>query len=729
MSSIYDLKSTLTQTALDAFCQKYHIRDSVHPELPGLNQSIRNNPDGKIGVYTWFFDFANFRIPLSRFLVDVLEYFRINLSQLSVIAAAKVSYFEILCRVHGYVPTVGLFRRFYVNSKNKGWMSFSKRSENAPVSYTMHLDSLNNWNNIFFWVDASIFPSSIPWHTKKTLVPLLDSTEGLVIPLAGVDDHGDHAGQDEAVTIVVDEEFQVAAADEPKSEKKRRRVDGASGLLEHSTLAMEVEVTSASTVPFVTSSVTPMPEREGGSNIDSISGPNLRTQHPSERFVISSNSSHHSSTNAADAEVASTVRSPVPPPPVMTVAVTNTTIAGTFSVLDLEVGAEPVIQSLFMDFDSSTMDSETLHQIYVPKQNVVNESVLDDPEVCRSLIDQLAPPGLFSQLGGMDYDQLFAEFNVGAARQTCVCVEERDVKIVNLKAQLSLKEADVAEAIRLRNQVSTIEAAEVARVSELESLKEQNLVLEKEKGALEGKLSYDELSVKAASLESLRDGFVDQVSLLETTCLGLCDQVQVMSSLRNSMRRFKINRLRIVIGLSIDKGMHTGLEAGVDHGMAKRSLADIVAYDSSLEEKYIFIVLAFHGLDCGLFSQLKSQKDSNIADIISLLRLEGPFVETPEKIKEGALSCCLSISDAMGVLVDPLSSKNLIGEASTLGVPATAAAATTLVTAVNVTSIPPISVADYGVLDAEPQNEASPSPKVVFKKEELETTPEYTAAS
>ncbi|GKG16562.1 hypothetical protein Tco_0361519, partial [Tanacetum coccineum] len=38
-------------------------------------------------------------------------------------------------------------------------------------------------------------------------------------------------------------------------------------------------------------------------------------------------------------------------------------------------------------------------------------------------------------------------------------------------------------------------------------------------------LSFDELSVKAASLKSQRDGLADQVSLLETTCYGLRDQV------------------------------------------------------------------------------------------------------------------------------------------------------------------------------------------------------------
>ncbi|GKC55178.1 hypothetical protein Tco_1077923 [Tanacetum coccineum] len=73
---------------------------------------MHERPARKIGLYTRFFDFANFRLPLSTFLV----------------------HFEILCRVYGITATVGLFRCFYVNSKKNGWMSFIKRSDKSPVS-------------------------------------------------------------------------------------------------------------------------------------------------------------------------------------------------------------------------------------------------------------------------------------------------------------------------------------------------------------------------------------------------------------------------------------------------------------------------------------------------------------------------------------------------------------------------------------------------------------------
>ncbi|GJV49470.1 hypothetical protein Tco_1439682 [Tanacetum coccineum] len=62
----------------------------TQPELPDRNATIKDSPTGKIGIYTRLIEFANFRIPLSKFLLCVLEYYRINFSQLSVIAATKI---------------------------------------------------------------------------------------------------------------------------------------------------------------------------------------------------------------------------------------------------------------------------------------------------------------------------------------------------------------------------------------------------------------------------------------------------------------------------------------------------------------------------------------------------------------------------------------------------------------------------------------------------------------
>ncbi|GKA15213.1 protein chromatin remodeling 4 [Tanacetum coccineum] len=177
--SITDIKYVLTQKGLDTFCQTLHIPDDFHPQLPSHNQTIHEMPTGKIDVYTRFFEYANFQLRLSTFLVNVLRYYRVNLSQLSIIAAAKVSHFEILCRVHGIESTVGLFCCFYVNSKNKGCMSFSKYPESDVVCYTKPLYSLKRWNDHFFWVDSFACPASFSWHTDKNVSrdPFLKPTE------------------------------------------------------------------------------------------------------------------------------------------------------------------------------------------------------------------------------------------------------------------------------------------------------------------------------------------------------------------------------------------------------------------------------------------------------------------------------------------------------------------------------------------------------------------------
>ncbi|GKA85743.1 hypothetical protein Tco_0807397 [Tanacetum coccineum] len=137
--------STISQEYLLKFTSEYGITEDLHPELPSPGDRIVDFPEGKVSMNTKFFEFANFRIPISQFLFDILGHYQIHLSQLSVIGAAKVSHFEINCRVLNIIPSLNLFRVFYVPSFNSGWISFSKRpGKNTPQCYTKPMDSLKN---------------------------------------------------------------------------------------------------------------------------------------------------------------------------------------------------------------------------------------------------------------------------------------------------------------------------------------------------------------------------------------------------------------------------------------------------------------------------------------------------------------------------------------------------------------------------------------------------------
>ncbi|GKD81331.1 hypothetical protein Tco_1348170 [Tanacetum coccineum] len=171
MGSITSLKCVLTQEHLDAICAKYFVPEEVHPQLPSSDATMHERPTGKVGMYTRFFDYANYRIPFSTFFVSVLTHFRIPFSQLSVFGSAKVSHFEILCRVCNIEPSVSLFRYFYTHNYKNGWFGFTKRP-NVRACYSKNLDSVKNWNDHFFWVDEFVVPANarFSWFSGSNIV-------------------------------------------------------------------------------------------------------------------------------------------------------------------------------------------------------------------------------------------------------------------------------------------------------------------------------------------------------------------------------------------------------------------------------------------------------------------------------------------------------------------------------------------------------------------------------
>ncbi|GKC87048.1 hypothetical protein Tco_1147697 [Tanacetum coccineum] len=121
---------------------------------------------------------------------------------------------------------------------------------------------------------------------------------------------------------------------------------------------VEQGVPALPTLPFITSSVTASPLEEGGDHTDSMTGPSLQTVGPSVRFVVLSDSSHHSGAKSADPEVDSLVRSAVP---VMTEATTVATIATTVVILaDVGKDKSTLYPSVFGSSSSSEKTDRTL---------------------------------------------------------------------------------------------------------------------------------------------------------------------------------------------------------------------------------------------------------------------------------------------------------------------------------------------------------------------------------
>nr|GEV53062.1 hypothetical protein [Tanacetum cinerariifolium] len=597
ISLIYDVKFTLTQTTLDAFCEKYHIRDTVHPELPGHNQNIRNSP------------------------ADVLEYFRINPSQLSVIAVAKMD--QIAFIRHAVLTKVWIGERQIKERQNE------------------NTENLNEGG-------GDVVQES---HSGKA-------------------DRADGASGSDHPLKKLKENNGISSA---SASTARKYLVALQGVLECCTLAVEAGVMAVATVTFVTSSVTPTPEREGG-----------------------------------DAEVTSIVRARAEPA-VQSIFVDSASPSA--AKPNIDGPSNPIGTKLSADtfYVSQEMDSETLCQIYVPKWNTLNESIIDDHEtaITKAGTKLLLHEAYFScswdtlgistlkaidggdggLKGGLD-QRVLRPLSPKTLLLSVVSELEKNVEIANLKAQLSLKEVEATEAIHLHNQVITNEATEVSRVSELESVKEQNSVLKEEKDALEGKV---------ATLESATANRESE--------LALRDQVLGYELFKEPNKAVQDEQVKRWI---------------LSHGIR-------LAVMKCLQSPEYVTVL-------GTFIGLPLTKDANIADIMSLLHLEGPSAETIEvsRLQPSYEQLHLPIHRKEDNVVTKETSMSNSLDVVHARVPTTAAATSTLaisVTTANVSSIPPISVADYSVLDVQPHYKAHPSLKIVFEKEDLETKLEHPTAS
>ncbi|GJX31565.1 hypothetical protein Tco_0241420 [Tanacetum coccineum] len=354
---------------------------------------------------------------------------------------------------------------------------------------------------------------------------LLDTIVGRVVPLLP----GDSVSGGHGVGILqVSETAEIVVEDAAPVSVLQRLLAGA-------VLNPEVGIAALPTLPFITSYVSVTPDRD--------------------------NSSHHSGANIAEAEVDSFAR---PSIPLMTVATTVTSTVDPATTVK-----EKFVESSIFGGDSSGGGADhtvggfsdltgsdfivggirtvispdvNLQKVYVPQWSVTIGSHLDDGRAA-------------SQMSLSAEVRMRAEYNIRERRRLNYVVEEkssllkaRDAEIESLKAQLLVKEAKAAKAIRLRAKASKFEVIEKSLQGEVIVLKYYNTTLEKEKSELDVKVVDLVASVKVreqeaadldamvTSVKSQNDNLVDQVHELETSSSGLQEKVTAYENCMGNMR-------------------------------------------------------------------------------------------------------------------------------------------------------------------------------------------------
>uniref|UniRef100_A0A251U0U7 Putative transposase (Putative), gypsy type n=1 Tax=Helianthus annuus TaxID=4232 RepID=A0A251U0U7_HELAN len=136
---------------------------------PQVGDTGADAPAGYITLWADFFGDCNLRLPLTVFVVDVLEWYKVHISQMSPFGMIRIRNFEFTFRALGIEPTVGDFRRFYQMTVSLGFFSFRQR-DGSPKLMTPP-KGMTMWKKKFFYVKAAAIVADMTFrNVTETII-------------------------------------------------------------------------------------------------------------------------------------------------------------------------------------------------------------------------------------------------------------------------------------------------------------------------------------------------------------------------------------------------------------------------------------------------------------------------------------------------------------------------------------------------------------------------------
>ncbi|GJW52209.1 hypothetical protein Tco_0093560 [Tanacetum coccineum] len=323
----------------------------------------------------------------------------------------------------------------------------------------------------------------------------------------------------------------------------------------------------------------------------------------------------------------------------------------------------------------------------------------------------------------MDYDQLYTEFNVGAGQQICLesevrsraeyelelkeklkgkydargrLLEEKDLEILKLKSLLA-EEAEKAERAETAEKDTDISLLD-SRVTHLKSALNDSRAACAEAGSLITSLTSerDRLTSEVSTLHTAFQDFKEKaeaqqeeqaqvlynrVAELEAHVMDVSGRLEgefypaYLTTLvgrrwflthgiqLDVLKCFKSPEYQGILGhalgRAVDFGMHEGLEAGYEHGVAGTQLSAVEAYSpEAARTSYLDAVRALEDVDFPLVNFLKSKKDAGMDEVLDCFILDGPLADLP---KAAHLQPCL---EQLSVPIHHSDDKAIVGETS-----------------------------------------------------------------
>ncbi|GJT16482.1 hypothetical protein Tco_0875188 [Tanacetum coccineum] len=629
MANFIAKNSIMTQEMVDSFCDSFYILAEVHPTAPGRDKTITQFPVGKVGDALEK-DSAHHLISRQEQTVKLLESHK----------APFRRYPECFLCLVGLSPYYAFDENFYrafehLDGSEMGLFNFIKTAD--------------------------------PWKVRAVEVQKGDDQVKLLErqeDVAPKDAYLELADPDKGMTAVIQSEEEVVTK-QPRKGKNKSLLKQSDVLpakklrMDHHTLVSGTGGKTFASLEHIRPVGFRLPDRE------QLAFPSVvPSSQESEGFLNSS-----AQTNL---QICTTVESSS----TLGISVDTTTA-------NMAGPSQPVESEGYDDFfyEPPTLDPSKAKHCYVPRWNITNDSLLDDGFSYHTLVDHVAPPAFFSAPRTMDYDQLYTEFNIRAARQVCLEAEvagRERFRDPQVEVQLAEKEVEAAEVIRLRDQVSSLSGEKSTLTAEVSALKvtvtqkDHDISLLNSRATClastldDAKVACAEAGNKITSLASEQDRLASEdfkermeiqqeeqaqelynrVAELEAHVMDVFSRMEgefyptYLTTLAGRMwlltHRIQLALLKCLkspeyqgtlghaLGRAVDFGMQEGLEASYEHGTARRNLSAVDAYNPKVAKaSYINAVKALEDVDFPLVNFLMSKKDAGMDELSILIHHAG----------------------------------------------------------------------------------------------------------
>ncbi|MFS8024435.1 hypothetical protein Hanom_Chr16g01463211 [Helianthus anomalus] len=139
----------------EGLVQNFKFHESWGAVYPEDGQTAAQDPAGYITLFWDYFSEGNFRLPTTKFFLDILNYYKFHISQLNPMGMVRIRHFEFLCRSMHIEPTVVHFRVFYQLHCAQGFYSFAQHPTTKKI-LLVPPKYFHEWKPKFFYIKARV---------------------------------------------------------------------------------------------------------------------------------------------------------------------------------------------------------------------------------------------------------------------------------------------------------------------------------------------------------------------------------------------------------------------------------------------------------------------------------------------------------------------------------------------------------------------------------------------